>query len=74
MEWPWKGESGFAVYENRMAEPERFEPEAGGLSIYALEAEAFAACARRERTPWVTMNDSLANMSVMDALRASLEN
>jgi len=37
--------------------------------MYALEAEAFAAAAAGE-TPWITKEDTLGNMKVLDQLRS----
>lgn len=65
----WFARDGFALkradgtiekYENPVAEP-----------IYALEADAFAACVRRERPPWITKEDTIGNMRALDALRES---
>ncbi len=65
----WFARDGFALkrtdgtiekYENPDAEP-----------IYAMEADAFAAAVRGEEPPWITKEDTLGNMRVLDALRES---
>jgi len=39
--------------------------------LYAVEADAFAAAVRGEAAPWITADDSVGNMRVLDALRES---
>ncbi|MEK6236408.1 MAG: Gfo/Idh/MocA family oxidoreductase [Planctomycetales bacterium] len=39
------------------------------LPAYALEAHRFATAARDEEPPWLTREDSIGNMRVLDALR-----
>ncbi|MCB1232084.1 MAG: Gfo/Idh/MocA family oxidoreductase [Verrucomicrobiae bacterium] len=65
----WFGKDGFALkrtdgtiekYETIDAEP-----------IYAIEADAFAGAVRGDRAPWISKDDTLNNMRVLDALRES---
>ncbi len=37
--------------------------------IYALEADAFAACVHEGTAPWISKEDTLGNMCVLDELR-----
>jgi predicted dehydrogenase len=39
--------------------------------LYAVEADAFAAAVRGEAEPWISADDSIGNMRVLDALRES---
>lgn len=72
LEWPWKGASGFSVYRDRMSEPEVHEPETPVPDIYGLEADAFYRVVRKGESPWITKEDSLGNMAVMDTMRRQL--
>ncbi len=64
----WFCEEGFTITKNGQEEVVKVdEPR----PLYAVEADAFAASVLDGAEPWVGKEDTLGNMRVMDALRAS---
>ena len=61
------GRLGYRVFRGEEEEARDFAPAA----MYASEADALARAARGEEEPWISREDSLGNMRVLDALRKS---
>ncbi|MCB1088964.1 MAG: hypothetical protein KDM63_18155, partial [Verrucomicrobiae bacterium] len=66
----WFGRDGFAL-KRHDGEIEKHEAPPGTAAIYALEADAFADTVSGKAKPWLTKEDSLGNMRVLDTLRRS---
>lgn len=64
---PWFSEGSFDIVRPDGVETVRAPNPKGA---YALEAEAFTRVVRGEEEPWITREDSLGNMRVLDALRS----
>ena len=62
---PWLGDGTFTMTRNGQAETIEAKTN---TPLYALEAEAFAE-AVGGANPWITRNDTLGNMRVLDRLR-----
>lgn len=63
----WFGRDGFALKRADGAIEKHESPPTG--PIYALEADAFAAVVAGKAKPWITREDSIGNLRVLDALR-----
>ena len=71
---PWfvpAGEPG-RILVRRAGEPEREETTAPTVSPYALEADAVAEHLSARESPEMSLQDSLGNMSALDAWRAAI--
>jgi len=64
----WQGLDGFVL---RRGDREEFVPSPGGQPPYAREADAFRAVVREGAAPWITPEDTLGNLRVLDRLRHS---
>ena len=63
-------DEGFEILSST-GEPQRKVVVEDARPLYAVEADAFAAAVRGEAEPWITAEDSIGNMRVLDALRES---
>lgn len=66
IDFPWLGSGSFTLFTDEG--PEKTTIEAP-MSHYALEAAAFSEAVSGEAPPWITREDSLGNMRVLDDLR-----
>lgn len=64
----WLSQSGFTVTKDGETIHHPAPPE---LPLYASEADAFASVVRGEMEPWISKEDTLGNMRVLDDLRAA---
>lgn len=65
----WYARDGFALKRTDGTIEKHESPEAE--PVYAMEADAFAAAARGQSPPWISREDTLGNLRVLDALRES---
>ncbi|MFT5468721.1 MAG: xylose dehydrogenase (NAD/NADP) [Verrucomicrobiales bacterium] len=64
----WLAETGFTLIKNGVRTHHAAPPE---LPLYASEADAFSSVVRGETAPWISREDTLGNMRVLDQLRAA---
>ena len=69
IEFPWLGAGNFHITTSAGRESYHV---ASPLPHYALEAERFAAVVQDGAAPWITREDSLGNLRVLDELRAQV--
>jgi predicted dehydrogenase len=66
---PWFTDGRYTIVRGEQKE---FGHVACALPPYALEAQVFAECVSGKRKPWITREDSLGNMAVLDAWRKQI--
>jgi len=66
IETPWFSNGSFQIVKGDEVQT---ITEESPMDLYALEAEAFAAIVQDGAKPWITKDDSIGNMRVLDQLR-----
>lgn len=66
IDFPWLGSGSFCLFTDDGPETTTLEAP---LPHYALEAAAFADAVSGESAPWISREDSIGNMRVLDDLR-----
>ena len=64
----WFAQDGYTVVKDGQRTHHSTSPE---MPLYASEADAFADAARGGSSPWISKEDTLGNMRVLDQLRAT---
>lgn len=69
MPFPWHSDGTIFLTQGGKEQRLQVEPE---KTIFAVEADQFAAAARGETAPWIAKDDTLGNMRVLDDLRRQI--
>lgn len=68
---PWKCSGGKVTVKRKGQDPEEFEYNSTNDELYAIEADTVAQFLEDYEAPFMTLEDTIANMRALDALRAS---
>jgi predicted dehydrogenase len=71
IDFPWFSDGTFEIVRGDLRTPPERETKSipNPIEPYALEAEAFARIVQDGDAPWITKEDSIGNMKVLDELR-----